>query len=82
MANSQQIFGCCNVFSLAKGLIIIDIGLVIGMIWSFIRGRADYSILALLIQIAYLIAEYVGIDLKNKCLIIFGCVIRVLEAIG
>ena len=85
MANSQKIFGCCNVFSLAKGLTITEIVWVVGtLILSFTVGSVNVSALGILIPmipIAYLAIEYIGIHKKNKCLIIFGCVFRVLQQI-
>ena len=71
---------CCNVFILAKGINISEILWVVGsLILCFINGSLDYSaILGNLIQILYLITECIGIHKKIKCLIIFGCVIRVL----
>ena len=48
------------------------------MILCFIGG-IDYSILGYMMQIFYLITEHIGIHKKIKCLIIFSCVIRVLE---
>ena len=48
------------------------------MILCFISG-IDYSILGYMMQIFYLITEYIGIHKKIKCLITFSCVIRVLE---
>ena len=83
MGNSQKVFGCCNVFSLAKGLTITEIVLVVVIIILGLIGGGglDLNILVILIQIAYLVTEYIGIHKKNKCLIIFGCVIRVLEQI-
>ena len=87
MANSEKIFGCCNVFSLAKGLTITEIVLVVlTLILGFIGGIAtggsvDVSPLGILIHVAYLVTEYIGIHKKNKCLIIFGCIYRVLDQI-
>ena len=83
MANSQKIFDCCNVYSLAKGLTITEIVWVVGtLILSFTVGSVNVSALGILIPmipIAYLAIEYIGIHKKNKCLIIFGCIIRVLQ---
>ena len=84
MANSEKIFGCCNVFSLAKGLTITEIVLVVlTLILGFIGGSIglDFRTLGILIHFAYVVTEYIGIHKKNKCLIIFGCVYRVLEQI-
>ena len=80
MANSQKCC-CCNVFRLAKGLTITEIVLIIVYVIVVFIGSeiVEYSILAILIQIAYLVTEYIGIHMKNKCLIIFGVVIRLLE---
>ena len=79
-ANSEKIFGCCNVFRLAKGLTITEIVLVIlTLSFSFTGGSIDLRPLGILIHVAYLVTEYIGIHKKNKCLIIFGCVIRVLQ---
>ena len=86
MANSQKIFGCCNVFSLAKGLTITEIVWVVGtLILSFTVGSVNVSALGILIPmipIAYLAIEYIGIHKKNKCLIIFGCVFRAIVVIS
>ena len=72
---------CCNVFILAKSLNITEILMVlVTMILCFIVG-ANYMILGYMIQIFYLIAEYIGIHKKIKCLIIFSCVIRILEQV-
>ena len=85
LADSQKIFGCCNVFSLAKGLTITEIvWVVVTLILGFTVGSVDVSafgILIPMIPIAYLVIECIGIHKKNKCLIIFGCVIRVLQQI-
>ena len=84
MANSQKCC-CCNVFRLAKGLTITEIVLIIVYVIVVFIGSeiveysTPYSILAILTQIAYLVPEYIGIHMKNKCLIIFGVVMRLLE---
>ena len=87
MANAQKVFGCSNVYDLAKRLTIAEIFSIVGSIFGFIlngilndRLYVLYA-LVILIHIAYLVAEYIGIHKKNKCLIIFGCVIRTLEQI-
>ena len=85
MANAQNFFGFSNVYDLAKGLTIAEIFAIVGFLFCFIlNGRLIYKptyALVILIHIAYLVAEYIGIHKKNKCLIIFGCVIRTLEQI-
>ena len=51
------------------------------MIFLCFIGGTNYMILGYMIQIFYLIAEYIGIHKKIKCLIIFSCVIRILEQV-
>merc|ERR1712223_339431 len=90
MANSQKVFGCCNVFDLAKGLNIAEIFFVVEcLVLSFILiGTGFYEIYLIplgivnLIVISYLVTELIGIHTKNQCLIIFGCVIRTLKTIS
>ena len=72
---------CCNVFILAKSLNITEIMLVLVTITLCFIVGANYMILGYMIQIFYLIAEYIGIHKKIKCLIIFSCVIRILEQV-
>ena len=68
---------CYNVFFLLSLFTEILLAAVT-MILCFISG-IDYSILGYMMQIFYLITEYIGIHKKIKCLITFSCVIRVLE---
>ena len=51
----------------------------LSIVGNLINGNP--LILVLLIQLAYLVVELIGIHMKNKCLILFGCVIRILETI-
>ena len=85
MANAQNFFGFSNVYDLAKGLTIAEIFAIVGFLFCFIlNGRLIYKptyALVILIHIACLVTECIGIHKKNKCLIIFGCVIRTLEQI-
>ena len=87
MEFTENIVGA-NVFILANGLTITETVLVLATLILVsisgsvdYRAEADYSILVSLIQIAYLVTDYIGIHMKNKCLIIFGCLIRVLVQI-
>ena len=90
MTNSQKVFGCCNVFDLAKGLNIAEIFFVVEcLVLGFILiGTGFYEIYLIplgivnLIVISYLVTELIGIHTKNQCLIIFGCVIRTLKTIS
>ena len=71
---------CCNVFFVLSLFTEILLA-VVTMILCFIGG-IDYSILGYMMQIFYLITEHIGIHKKIKCLIIFSCVIRVLEQLA
>ena len=71
---------CCNVFSLAKWLIITEIVLILlGVIYPLTMGINKALIVFL--SLAYLGVELYGICKKNEALIIFGIVIRVLETL-
>ena len=70
----------CNVFSLAIGLIITEIVLILlGVIYPLSLGtsKAGYVFFSLV----YLSVELYGIVKKNEALIIFGIVIRVLVTV-
>ena len=82
MADSQTVC-CCNIFRAAKGLTIAEIVLIfLGIIISFFDSAIGLGIFWTLLQLAYLAVEYYGIHKENKCLILFGCVIRILETIS
>ena len=76
MADSQN-FCCGNIFIVAKVLTIAEIVWIIVSVVS-IKGYGKFGIL---LQLAYLAVEFYGIHKKNECLILFGCVFRILETI-
>ena len=78
----SQTICCCNIFRAAKGLTIAEIVLIFSLIgFGFGRGLGS-GICWTLLQLAYLAVEFYGIHKKNKFLILFGCVIRILETIS
>merc|ERR1711993_86128 len=84
MADSQSLCCCNDIFCAAKGLTIAEIVLILfGVILGFYTGSIVwYDIFWILLQLAYLAVEYYGIHKKNKCLILFSCVIRILLTIS
>ena len=84
MADSQSLCCCNDIFCAAKGLTITEIVLILfGVILGFYTGSIVwYDIFWILLQLAYLAVEYYGIHKKNKCLILFSCVIRILLTIS
>ena len=81
MGDSQTVC-CCNTFRAAKGLTIAEIVLIfLGVIFGFGSGLGR-GICWTLLQLAYLAVEFYGIHKENKFLILFGCVIRILETIS
>ena len=80
MADSEGFCCCSNIFNFAKVADKVEIVLTtLSIVGNLINGNV--LILGLLIQLAYLVVELIGIHMKNKCLILFGCVIRILETI-
>lgn len=80
MADSEGFCCCSNIFNFAKVADKVEIVLTtLSIVGNLINGNP--LILVLLIQLAYLVVELIGIHMKNKCLILFGCVIRILETI-
>merc|ERR1712018_1025562 len=85
--SSQTVCCGCNVFTLAKIITGIEIGL---SLISFIATEASHypnyedtdvhlTVFGIcVIYWAYLATEYIGIHKKMRCLIIFNCVIRVI----
>ena len=72
----------CNIFCAAKGLTMAEIVLILfGVILGFFTGSIGYDIFWILLQLAYLAVEYYGIHKADKFLILFGCIIRVLQTI-
>ena len=81
MGDSQTV-RCCNTFRAAKGLTIAEIVLIfLGVIFGFGSGLGR-GICWTLLQLAYLAVEFYGIHKENKFLILFGCVIRILETLS
>ena len=83
MADPQQtVCCCCNVFRAAKGLTLTEfVFILLGVILSFFNSSIGLGILWTLLQLVYLAVEYYGIHKEDKCLILFGCIIRVLQTI-
>ena len=81
----------CSKYKLVLGLTFIElICVLLAMSGFFVlvtksdNNYAGYLVwaMALLALVAYLILEITGICTKEKCLIIFGCIVRVLKTIG
>ena len=73
---------CCNVFRAAKGLTLTEFVLIsLGVILSFFNSSIGLGIFWTLLQLVYLAVEYYGIHKEHKCLILFGCIIRILQMI-
>ena len=80
MGDSQTLC-CCNIFRAAKGITIAEIVLIIlEVIYGFVSGLGS-GICWVLLKLGYLAVEFYGIHKENKFLILFGCVIRILETI-
>ena len=80
MADSQKFLCCSDIFRAAKVFTIAEIVLIIvSVIYVFMSGGENKETLSILLQLAYLAIEFYGIHKKNSCLILFGCVIRILE---
>ena len=78
MADSEGFCCCSNIFHFAKVADIVEIVLTtLSIVVNIINGNV--LILGMLILLPYLVVEFFGIHKKNKCLILFGCVIRILE---
>ena len=78
----QTVCCCCNVFRAAKGLTLIEFVLILlGVILSFFNSSIGLGIFWTLLQLVYLAVEYYGIHKEHKCLILFGCIIRILQMI-
>ncbi len=56
--------------------------ILLGVISEFLSSNIRYEIFWALLQLAYLAVEYYGIHKENKCIILFGCVIRILDTIS
>ena len=83
MPDPHQTVCCCyNVFRAAKGLTLIEFVLILlGIILSFFNSSIGLGIFWTLLQLVYLAVEYYGIHKEHKCLILFGCIIRILQMI-
>ena len=78
----QTVCCCCNVFRAAKGLTLTEfVFILLGVILTFINSSIGLGILWPLLQLVYLAVEYYGIHKADKFLILFGCIIRVLQTI-
>ena len=78
----QTVCCCCNVFRAAKGLNLTEfVFILLGVILTFINSSIGLGILWPLLQLVYLAVEYYGIHKADKFLILFGCIIRVLQTI-
>ena len=78
----QTVCCCCNVFRAAKGLTLTEfVFILLGVILTFINSSIGLGILWPLLQLVYLAVEYYGIHKADKFLILFGCIVRVLQTI-
>ena len=78
----QTVCCCCNVFRAAKGLNLTEfVFILLGVILTFINSSIGLGIFWTLLQLVYLAVEYYGIHKEHKCLILFGCIIRILQMI-
>ena len=81
----------CSKYKLVLGLTFIElICVLLAMSGFFVlvtksdNNYAGYLVwaMALLALVAYLILEITGICTKEKCLVVFDCIVRVLKTIG
>ena len=83
----------CSKYKLVLGLTFIELICVLWAMSGFfvlVTNPDNYDncdgylmwALTLLGLVVYLILEIIGICTKEKCLIVFGCIVRVLKTIG
>ena len=80
MADSEKVCCCNNIFIAAKRFDIAEFVSTISII-VYLFNNVSEEFLGLSIHLAFLVVEFYGIHKKNECLILFGCVFRILETI-